>query len=327
MAGISSSDFAHAMCELADYFPVGIALVDESGSILFANPVAENIFKEAKIGAEEVVKWCVAKSAQTIKSSSQRYYRCWSRKLSPAPGTKERYLLVFSDVTAEHNLMNLLKTAKEEAEQALAVMLPDLRIAARLQSIVEYTDEYDPQTGKIRITSVISQGVYRHVINILKLIADTFNQGLMELPGMEKNSLVAAAIFHDLAKVQPVLKPGDMVNPREVFEPGYLHAFRSAALAEGIYKLSPDVVLLIKYHHHSEEELPPEFPPHLLPMYRFFRLIDGLSAAITRRGAKVKITVDATKVHVVENNPVPAYNQNLTMDLYTGKTIVQPIGL
>ncbi|WP_245527906.1 HD domain-containing protein [Ammonifex degensii] len=131
---------------------------------------------------------------------------------------------------------------------------------------------------------------------------------------------MTAAIFHDLAKVQPVLKPGDLVNPREVFEPGHLHAFRSAALAEGIYRLGPEAVLLIEFHHHVEEELPAEFPPHLLPMYRFFRLIDGLSAAMTRRGAKVKITVDGSKVHVLENNPAPTYNRSLTLDLYTGKT-------
>ncbi|NPV27369.1 MAG: HD domain-containing protein [Firmicutes bacterium] len=179
-------------------------------------------------------------------------------------------------------------------------------------------DEYDAASEKIRITGVISQGVYRHVINILKLLADTFQQGLMELPGLEKEVLVNAAIFHDLGKVQPDLKVGDLVRPEEVFEPGYLHAARGAALARGIYNLNPNTVVLIEYHHHAEEGLPGDFPAYLLPMYRFFRLIDGLSAGITRRKAEVKLRVDGSKIHVVENSPMPRYNRSFVLDLYSG---------
>lgn len=207
---------------------------------------------------------------------------------------------------------------EKEVEMALAIMMPDLRLTRRLQSIVEYRDEYDSSAGKICITGRITQGVYRHVINILKLVADVFQQGLMDLPGIEKDILVTAAIFHDLGKVQPELKIGDVVDPREVFEPGYKHAFRGAALAEGVYGLNRDTVLLIKYHHHEEGELPSEFPEYLLPMYRLFRLLDGLSAGITRRGARVRISVQGTKIFVEENNPVPKYDGAYAFDLYMG---------
>jgi hypothetical protein len=230
-------------------------------------------------------------------------------------------MVLFTDVTAEYNLMEQLRNARQEAELALAVLLPDQHITNRLQSVVEYTDEYDPSTGKIRITGVISQGTYRHVINILRLMAEAFRQGLGELPGIEKNVLVTAAVFHDLAKVQPKLEVGALVDPKEVFEPGYLHAFRGAALAQGVYGLNAEVVTLIKYHHHEEEELPPDFPEHLLPMYRFFRLVDGLSAGITRRAATVTMSVEGSKVAVKETNPVPAYNRSIVLDLYTGKVL------
>ncbi|WP_428849307.1 hypothetical protein [Thermanaeromonas sp.] len=112
---------------------------------------------------------------------------------------------------------------------------------------------------------------------------------------------------------------GDVVDPKEVFEPGYKHAFRGAALAEGVYGLKRYTVLLIKYHHHKESELPAEFPEHLLSLYRLFRLLDGLSAGITRRGASVRISVQGTRIFVEERNPVPKYDGRFALDLYTGE--------
>jgi hypothetical protein len=130
-------------------------------------------------------------------------------------------LVVYIDVTVEYTLMEKLRNAQGEVETAFSVMLPDQRIEARLKSIVEYMDEYDESTGMIKITGVIKQGCYRHVVNMLKLIADAFKQGLMELPGMDKNTLVQATIMHDIGKVQPDLKIGDTVNPKEAFEKGF----------------------------------------------------------------------------------------------------------
>lgn len=308
--------------DINEQIPLGMLICDGKGGVCFANTLARDLINELKITTDDLKDISCSNETRLLKGKDNRYYNMTSRKLQVhAFDANENHLclLLFTDVTSEYNLLQQLQDSREEAELALAVMLPDQRITSRLQSVVEYTDEYDHATGKIRITGVISQGVYRHVINILRLLAETFRQGLMELPGIEKNVLVTAAIFHDLAKVQPVLKAGDTVVPAEVFEPGYLHAFRGAALAEGVYKLDPDMVTIIKYHHHEEEQLPPDFPQHLLPMYRFFRLMDGLSAGITRRNAEVKVTVKKSEISVVETNPVPRYNRTFSLELYTGK--------
>lgn len=308
--------------KLREQLPLGIAVVDEKGQVVYSNALASSIIKSCKLDPEYFLEKVIRGRKEVLKGDRGRYYRVACSRITE-PGLdgpdKEGFLVLFTDVTAEYRLMELLRGARKEAEMALAVMLPDLRLTHRLQSIVEYRDEYDPSTGKIRITGRITEGVYRHVINILKLVADAFLQGLMDLPGIEKNVLVTAATFHDLAKVQPELEIGDVVDPREVFEPGYKHAFRGAALAEGVYGLNRDTVLLIKYHHHEESELPAEFPEYLLPMYRLFRLLDGLSAGITRRGASVRIKVEGTKVFVEERNPVPKYDGTFTLDLYTGE--------
>ncbi|MGB9850913.1 MAG: HD domain-containing protein [Moorellaceae bacterium] len=314
-----------AYINLVQQIPLGIAIINVHGRLVHANDLARKIISEAGIDEDSLKAMAFKKSSRVVKDAKNHYYRAWSGAWEAAEKQEGQALLVFTDVTTEYRLLDLLRTAREEAEQALAVMLPDQRITTRLRSVVEYEDEYDPATGKIRITGVLEEGVYRHVINMLRLIAEAFRQGLMELPGIEKNVLVGAAVFHDLAKVQPSLTVGDMVYPEEVFEPGYLHALRGAALAQGIYGLEENVVHLIKYHHHAEEDLPPEFPPHLLPMYRFFRLVDGLSAGITRRGARVNMEIRGSAVRVEEKSKVPQYNRIFTIDLYTGATVSMPL--
>jgi len=233
-------------------------------------------------------------------------------------GKTNNFLVTFTDITAEYNMMQKLRSSQNEVETAFSIMLPDQRIEARLKSVPEYMDEYDESTGMVKITGVIRNGGFRHVVNMLKLIADAFRQGLMELPGMDKNALVEAAILHDIGKVQPELKIGDIVNPKEVFEKGYFHAFRSADLSKALYNIDDKVYYLIKYHHHLENELPSDFPEVLLPMYRFFRLIDGLSAGITRRGSKVLMKINGTRIYVKEESSFRSYNQEIEMDIYTG---------
>lgn len=216
-------------------------------------------------------------------------------------------------------LLERLGHLQQEFEMALANLFPNSTVIAQLKTIVEYQDEYDPATGKIKITGIIREGVYRHVINILRLLAELTEQGLMTTAGIDKAELLKTTIFHDLAKIQPHLEVGDVVDPKEVFEPGQLHAFRGASLARRVYHLEQDIVNLIKYHHHEERELPSDFPSHLLPMHRLFWLLDGLSAGITRRGSKVNMTVIGTLIQVKEESPHPAYNRCLKLDLCSGK--------
>ncbi|HHW02155.1 MAG TPA: HD domain-containing protein [Thermoanaerobacterales bacterium] len=213
----------------------------------------------------------------------------------------------------------------QELEKALANLFADPMIAAKLKSTVEYQDEYDPATGKIKITGVIEEGVYRHVVNILRLLTELWEQGLMELAGMHQDTLVKTAIFHDLGKVQPRLEVGEIVDPKEAFESGKFHAFRSALLARRVYHLGENLVYLIRYHHHREDELPADFPRSLLPMHRLFRLLDGLSAGISRRGSRVNLTVRGTVVQVREESAHPTYNRCLELDLYSGNAKSKPL--
>jgi hypothetical protein len=78
-------------------------------------------------------------------------------------------------------------------------------------------------------------------------------------------------------------------------------------------------VEIIRYHHHGENELPETFPWRLLPMFRLFQLVDGLSAAITRGGVEVNFAVQECLITVTEKNLRPQYNGTWQIDLYTGK--------
>lgn len=234
---------------------------------------------------------------------------------------KERELRREAEVRLER-----LGHMQQEMEKALASLFADHKVVAQLKSIVEYQDEYDPASGKIKITGVIKEGVYRHVVNILRLLTELWEQGLMELAGMHQETLVKTAIFHDLGKVQPHLEVGDIVDPKEAFEPGKYHAFRGASLARRVYGLGENIVHLIRYHHHEEGELPSDFPRSLCPMHRLFRLLDGLSAGITRRGSRVNLKVMGTLVRVREESNHPAYNRHLELDLCSGKAEAKPLG-
>lgn len=309
------TDIEHLIDMIIEVLPFGVALVSREGEVIKANELARKIMLENTIGAEEME--AIIKGnyhSRVFISKMGTYYKIAATLLKES----NSILVVYIDVTVEYTLMEKLRNAQGEVETAFSVMLPDQRIEARLKSIVEYMDEYDESTGMIKITGMIKQGCYRHVVNMLKLIADAFKQGLMELPGMDKNTLVQATILHDIGKVQPDLKIGDTVNPKEVFEQGFLHAFRGASLSKSLYDINDKVYYLIKYHHYPENELPLDFPDHLLPMHRFFRLIDGLSAGITRRGSKVVMKVKGTRIYVKEESSFPSYNQEIEMDIYTG---------
>lgn len=211
-----------------DEAPVGLVFISPDGRIRHSNRAAQGVLNSAEGDVESLVR--IAQRGETrFVSAGERKYRInvVESKSDRLPG----YLAVIVDMTAEEQLLRQLRAAQEEAETALNTLLPDQRLENRLKSIVEYTDEYDPVSGKIRITGTIKEGVYRHVINMLRLFSDASRQGITELPGIDKNTMVQGVIFHDLGKVQPRLEVGEVVDPRQVFEPGHLHALRSASLA------------------------------------------------------------------------------------------------
>ncbi|MFO7247002.1 MAG: PAS domain-containing protein [Thermaerobacter sp.] len=229
----------------------------------------------------------------------------------------------FQDITQWKSMERQLVAAKEELDEAFALTLPNTRVERRLRSTPEYCDVYDPQTGLITITEVIPDGTYRHVVNALKVAADLNRQGVFHQVAIDKDTLVQAILFHDLGKVQPRLKVGDRVDPAQVFEPSKLHAARSADMAANFYNVPEEAIWLIRYHHHAEDELPPEFPRHLLPMLRLLQLIDGLSASITRRSGSVRLKADGNQIEIDERNAShPGYNRRWRLCLYTGRTEV-----
>lgn len=227
----------------------------------------------------------------------------------------------FRDITAQKSTQQELITTREELDKAFALTLPNSKVEKKLKTTPEYRDIYNPATGLIQITEIIPDGGYLHVVNALKVAADLNEQGVLNLVGVNKDALVQAITFHDIGKSQPVLRIGDVVDPKEVFEDSKLHAERSAEIASHFYHKEDDVVTLIRYHHHEEHELPASFPKYLLPMYRLLRLVDGLSAGITRRRAKIKIQANGTKITVEERNGHPSFHRTRMIDIFTGEVI------
>lgn len=239
-----------------------------------------------------------------------------------AGGAIEGVLQTFTDITDIKNMqLQLLKT-RDELDKAFALTLPNSRVEHKLKTTPEYRDYFDPSTGMIKITEVIEDGGYHHVVNALKVAADLNEKGMMSLPGIDKDILVQALIFHDVGKSQPALNTGQEVDPRRVFEESPLHAGRSADLVEQYYQKPREVVTLIRYHHHREDELPPDFPTYLFPMFRLLRIIDGLSAGLTRRDARIGFRVNGSRLTVLEHNSHPGFQRTMEVDLYTGQEFV-----
>ena len=215
--------------------------------------------------------------------------------------------------------LNKIDKAYKELDEAFALTIPNSRLEKKLKHTKEFQDIFIRETGKIKIVGAIEDGTYRHVVNALKVAADLHSKGVMSVIGFDKDVLVKTIIFHDIGKSQPLLNIGDEVFPKEVFEDGKLHAERSAELALANYSqegINEDIYMLIKYHHHSEKELPPEFPSYLLPMYRLFRIIDGISAGLTRRGNKITFDLIGSVLYIKEHSQNPNYCKYYSIDLY-----------
>jgi PAS domain S-box-containing protein len=225
----------------------------------------------------------------------------------------------FNDISDQKELQRELQSARDELDKAFALTLPNSKVEHKLKHSPEYRDVYLLHSKKIKITEVIADGCYQHVVNSMRVAADLNDKGVMSLIGINKDTVVQSIIFHDIGKSQPQLAVGDIVDPKKTFEDGYLHAARSADIAQHFYNKDADVVHLIRYHHHEENVLPSDFPPQLLPMHRLLRVIDGLSACLTRRKGSYRLAADGSRLIVSEHNGHPQFNNEWSIDLFTGE--------
>lgn len=313
----------------------GLIVIDRDAVIRQFNPAAEALTglkakdrigkKGSTVSTKESPVYEVLQTGKAIynKHEPLKNGRTWTVNYVPmvANGQVEGVIQTFWDVTEQTQLENNLLRTLEELDKAFSLTLPNTNMEAMLKNSPEYHDEYDRDRGLITITGVIPDGGYRHVVNGLKVVADFKEKGLMRVVGLDKDTLVSAIVFHDIGKSQPLLKVGDVVDPRLVFEDSKKHAARSADIAGNFYLKEPSVVTLIRYHHHNENELPADFPTHLLPSYRLLRLVDGLSAGITRRESQMTCDVSGTKVMVHEHSKDSRFNRSFSLDIYTGDII------
>lgn len=296
---------------------------DSAGRMTGLDP-AERIGQKARVISTEASPLfdvlATGKPLYDIESSVQGG-RIWLVSYLPIieQGTVTGVVQTFTDVTKARQAEAQLRKTKDELDKAFALTLPNSRVEQKLKSTPEYRDEHDPESGLIRITGVIPDGSYQHVVNALKVAADLNDKGVMSIIGIDKDALVQAIIFHDIGKAQPELRVGEIVDPKVVFEPSSRHAQRSADIAQHYYGKNDQVVQIIRHHHRPEDDLPPTFPSHLLSMLRLFQVIDGLSAALTRRQASVEVDRVGSWIQISEHNPHPDYNQRWAINLMTGE--------
>lgn len=229
-------------------------------------------------------------------------------------------LITFMDVSPLRTAQDLVNHQNRELEVAFGLTLPNSKVETKLKTSPEYQDIYDPKTDRATVTGVLSDGTYWHVINGLRIMGELKVLGVFQLVGIDKDTMVQAFIFHDIGKAQPHLELGETFVPKDTFEPGYLHAARSADWASKDYHVAPDVEWLVRYHHTAEGQLPPSFPKALLPMLRLFQLVDGLSAGMTRRQATIApLRLYGSTLEIQETNIDARYHRHYTLSIYTGE--------
>lgn len=330
---------------LIDSMASGFMVIDQEGTVLLLNRYGAELLE---VDVESVIGRPYLELAEAIFPHMLAFLR-----LSAVPGalrageqTGDRQLLLpngrhvlfrfatvgdaesgrkvtitFMDITALKEAEARSEALASEAERAFGLTLPNSKVESKLRSSPEYQDVYDPKTGRAVVTGVIRDGTYRHVINGLRIMADLKGLGVFQLVGVDKDIMVRAFIFHDIGKEQPRLTIGQEFLPAEAFEPGHLHAERSADWALREYGVAPEIALLIRHHHTAEADLPESFPASLVPMHRLLRLADGLSAAVTRRSGRVTLTgLEGSVLEIHEDSPDPRYSRRYRVSLYTGRT-------
>lgn len=334
-------DFA----QVFDLFPDGLIITNIDLRIMYVNNMAAGLFNTTK--GDIVGKQLDTAIGRYFFASYQDYRRCSSvyevlkhrrpvynleRKLLCGRTFKMNYLpvvrdgelaclaIIFRDVTGEKEIIEFSRSACKELTEAFRVMLPTTRIEKKLRAIPEYQDVFDPTTGYVEIIEVVAGGAFRHVINCLNIVSELHKKGIFNVPELDRAVVVQALLLHDIGKKQPVLNVGDVVDPKKVFPDGKKHAGLSAGMVGDYPLVSTDVIPLIFYHHHRENELTADFEDRLLPMWRLIRLVDGLSAAITRRHAQLDIMVEGSRIVVLEKNPHPYYNGVRETDVLSGKS-------
>lgn len=179
-----------------------------------------------------------------------------------------------------------------ELNEAFSLTIPDNRLEKKLKTTPAYVGLYDNSTDYIEITNVIPEGLYNHIINCLKLAADLKDDNVFDLIGIDKNNLVQTILYHCNAKTQPMLRKGDVVKYSDLFEDKKEEADRSAIFAKKYYNVSDAVYNIIKYHKHDEDEIPKDFPKHLLYVFRLFKIIDSASSIITKSEETIVINFE-----------------------------------
>ncbi|MDA8145471.1 MAG: HD domain-containing protein [Thermaerobacter sp.] len=184
------------------------------------------------------------------------------------------------------------------------ILVPPAVVGA-LAALPEYSDE-PLLDGRVRITRRIAGGTLRHVGHAVRLVLELEEAGMALPAGVSLADLLRCLLYHDLGKRQPELRPGDVVVPSRVFEDGKLHAARSAALLREHGEDGRVVEEMVRYHHHGEGELPEGLARGVRGALRTVQLVDGLSAAVTRRDAVVYVVQDelcSSRVGVEEVHP------------------------
>lgn len=328
-----------------DLFPEGLIIIGPDLRIIYANNAAVKVFGTEKEAVEG--RMIYAAFGHYFSLNYREYKRCSPvfevlKNLQPiyklerlllcgrtfqmnylpvvSEGRLDYLVLSFRDVSEEREVIEFNQTAYKEMTEAFRVMLPTTKIEKKLRSIPEYQDVFNPTTGYVEIIEVIPDGAFRHVINCLNIVSELHKKGLFNDAELKRSVVVQALLLHDIGKKQPVLEVGDVVDPKIVFPDGKKHACVSAGIIGSYPLISPEVVPLIFYHHHHEEELPDDFPDLLLPMWRLVKVVDGLSAALTRRHARLDMLVEGSRIIVLEKNPHPYYNGVREMDILTGKS-------
>jgi PAS domain-containing protein len=228
-------------------------------------------------------------------------------------------VVTFMDITAQVAAEQAAHAVRDEMERAFALALPNSKVETKLKSSPEYADVYDPATGIATVTAAMPDGTYWHVVNGLRLLAELKAVGVFQLVGLDKDTLVQAFLYHDLGKEQPTLAVGDRFVPAETFEPSWMHAARSAEWATRYYGVSADAAWLIRHHHTPESALPADFPSVLRPMLRIMKVVDGLSAGLTRRTATCDpFVLQGSTLIVGERNQDARYHRRYALAIYRG---------